>query len=764
MAKKTLRVYFITHHDGRRTGILMRSWSWFFESEPPSAYGNNEDEVFQLLERQLIELDLSDGDLARYLWDEAFETREVAITVHPQTRIKKRPVVGANEIPLRFTFAHSQTQGGAYRIMLPRFHWHFLLEDLDLAPEVLGNAVSTTLLGENPTWIYDYRREGSEYVREWSPRLATARATRSSDEFPRAPVLEAIGEDWVERAVRQKLPPIVGDLPQLEQGMAWARRTPPASILLVGGPGVGKTTWVRALARRFAALRGEKDIAHVPRLWSTSGERILAGMAYLGMWQERCLQIIEELSSTGDYLFVDRLTSILASQPDGGTIADLFLPAIEAGELSLIAECSEAELERCQRRAPRLLRTFQVLRLSEPAPGEVTDLLARYLARRAPQVVPHPAGLRRVVAHLTAFQRGVCFPGKAFRFVDWLAQDSVSSRGRTLYPPEASAAYSRFSGLPLALISDEHPAPAANIAQELRRGVIGQDLACDSCGGVLSRFKAGLNDPERPCGVLLFVGPTGVGKTELAKQLARYMFGSEDRMIRVDMSEYMLPGAAGRLLDVSEGATSLAQRVRQQPLSLVLLDEIEKAHPEVFDLLLGVFGEGRLSDSLGRAVDFRMTLLVMTSNLGAGTSPKSGFFGNNPGDSLQSVRRHFRPEFFNRLDQVLSFRALEPAHLLQIVDLELAKASARTGLRRRALSLEVSSEAKALLAQLGYDPERGARPLRRVIEERVITPAAIRMSQEPNLRDRSIAVLREGETAWRALSEAARAEAITLRD
>jgi ATP-dependent Clp protease ATP-binding subunit ClpC len=361
------------------------------------------------------------------------------------------------------------------------------------------------------------------------------------------------------------------------------------------------------------------------------------------------------------------------------------------------------------------------------------------------------------------FRRDVLFPGKAFRFFDWLAQEAGARAGaeaeaagaapsRVLYPRDVSEAYARHSGLPIELIADEIPASAETIARGLKRRVIGQDEACDTAARVLARFKAGMNDPERPCGTLLFVGPTGVGKTELAKELTRSMFGDEGRMIRLDMSEYRLPGSSARLLAAGPDATTLAQRVRQEPLSLVLLDEIEKAHREVFDLLLAILGEGRLTDEDGRHVDFRMVLIVMTSNLGVADRAPVGFGGDDeralpPGARRAApagVREHFRPEFVNRIDHVVQFRGLGRDSVLRIVDLELAKAEARTGLVRRNLRLRVLPEARSFLAEAGFDPRRGARPLKRVIEERVITPIAARMAEDPGCRDREVVVASGG--------------------
>jgi ATP-dependent Clp protease ATP-binding subunit ClpC len=657
-------------------------------------------------------------------------------------------VIGKRRVPLELTYLYGKMVGGGYRVMLPRFGWQFILEDLSVAEDVLCQAVSSALLGESARSLYDFRTEGNESVRDWSPRVreAAERAAQADDELP---TLREVAEELVEKSARGKLPPIFGESPELTQAEPLFQRDPPASILLVGEPGVGKTTWVHRMARRFLVWKRDKTRRAVPRIWSTSADRILAGMTYLGMWQERCLELVAELSHEGDYLYVGPLLPLLRAQPDGSSIAEILAPALRAGEISLIAECSPGELTVAERRAASLLSCFQVVRLPEPELSAVPALLAEQEARKESKVRLHPAGKKRLVQHLSMFRRDVCFPGKAFRFLDFLAQEAEGREGppRVFYPREVSEAYARYSGLPIELIADELPASAAVLGERLSRAVIGQPRACDTAARVLSRFKAGLDDPERPSGTLLFVGPTGVGKTELSRALCRTMFGDESRMIRLDMSEYMHPGSAARLLEVGQGVSSLAQRVRQEPLSLVLLDEIEKADREVLDLLLAILGEGRLSDEEGRLVDFRMTVIVMTSNLGVADGRGLGF-GESGGDEratvLRKVRQHFRPELWNRIDQVIPFRALDRADVLRIVDLELAKVEARTGLTRKHLRLRVTPEARALLAALGYDPEKGARPLKRVIEERVVTPIAAILAADASYRDREIQVRAEG--------------------
>jgi ATP-dependent Clp protease ATP-binding subunit ClpC len=747
VARKSFRIYLQTHHDGRISAEALPARTPL-RAPPPKAHGASEADALAKLE-VLIAARLGDDGFAieQYLWEEPLEVHTLSVDVHPSTVHHRRAVIGKARLSLKLAYAACRLASGATLVLVPRFGWSFVLEDLSVARDVIRQAISGELLGEHPRSLFDFRWEGEERVREWELEGLPRRRGRSEDERESLPAVEAVAEDLAERAARGKLPALLPLDPPIAGSPIGARLrgSPRPSLLLVGAPGVGKTTWVLHLAQWMLALRratGERTA----RVWRTSADRILAGMAYLGMWQERCLQIAQELSGEGDFLFVDRLTGLVAPQPDGSSIAELLLPEVRAGGLSLIAECTEEELVRCRRRAPAAVDAFLVHRIEEPAPVCVPRLMERYLETRRSGVRLHPSAAVQAVSHLAVFRRDSAFPGKAFRFLDWLGAQTDPARPRTFYPRDAAEAFSRYSGLPVEIISDELPADREKLALMLEKGVVGQDSACERCAGVLSRLKAGLNDPERPVGTLFFAGPTGVGKTELAKQLARVLFGHEDRMIRLDMSEYQLPGSARRLLEVGPGVASLAERVRQQPLCVVLLDEIEKASPEVFDLLLGILGEGRLTDALGRSVDFRMALVVMTSNLGVASADPVGYASEpDASESLRAVREAFRPEFFNRLDHVIAFRRLGREDVRRIVDLELEKVASRAGLVGRNLRLTCDAAARDWLAQRGFDPKMGARPLKRLIEERVVAPLAVRLAADGQLRDRAVAVVASEE-------------------
>ena len=736
MARPTYRVHFVTNHDGSHTGRLLSKRGTL--STPLAGHGPTEEAVYSQL---TLALEETTADIAEFLWEEKLNVRRVSVDVNPAMVVKKRTVIGKDTIPLQVTYAWAENRDGGVLVMLPRFGWWFVLEDVEMAPSVIRQSIGQAMLGEKPASMFDFRRLQDERIVAWSPPYAATRnkgAGRERDESRTA--LDAVAEDMTTAERKSRRRPIIGDVIEARHVELFLGEQP-RSVLLVGPSGAGKSTWVRALAR---TLGRKKD---GPKIWSTSADRIVAGMKYLGEWEQRCLDLIEELSASRDVLYVDRLAPICATQTST-SIADMFAPAMGTGELVLLAECNLEEFEHLSAHHPAFIARFLVIRVEPTTSAAMPHHLESYQARvDARRTFSHEA-LRTIVQLLEFFARDRGFPGKGFRFLDWFAQAEPVTETHESDADEVVQAFARSTGLPLTLISDRRAAGREQIAAQLREGVVGQDSACHTAAGVLTRFKAGLCDPERPIGSLFFVGPTGVGKTELAKQLARVMFSDSKCMIRLDMSEYMLPGSGQRMLSVGQGIQSLVEQVRREPLSLILLDEIEKAHPEVFDLLLAMLGEGRMTDSDGRLVDFRMTLVVMTSNLGVKKSATAGFGDGGSGaqEVLGAVRAHFRPEFFNRIDSVVPFDRLSRDDILRVVDLELEKSGQRQGLRDRGLSLRVDPAAKAKLAELGWHPTRGARPLKRVIEERVISPIAVRLAAKP-VQNRSIHVVVEGSEA-----------------
>lgn len=340
--------------------------------------------------------------------------------------VKKRTVVGARrEIPLRLTYCACKLPQGGYRVMLPRFGWWLVIEDLSIA-EVLRSAVSAALLGEKPRSIYDFRREGEEWVRAWLPRSAShAEAADEEPDERRWPVAASVCEELVERAARAKLPSTLGDSDDFRVIVKLFEREPvPGAARGAARRGQDDLRPPPREAPPPAAPREGRPRAAAPKLWATSATRLIAGMVYVGMWQERCLKLVDELSYEGHVLFVDRLVPLLQPQPDGASIGEILLPAAVEGTIPIIAECTEEEYERCRRRFPSLVEALRVVRVNEPQAHQIPGIIAAWQSRRSAAVTLHPAAVRRLVQHLSAYRRDVAFPGKAVRFLEWLSPPS----------------------------------------------------------------------------------------------------------------------------------------------------------------------------------------------------------------------------------------------------------------------------------------------------------------------------------------------------
>ncbi len=746
MTKRSFRVFVTKHHGGLTSAVLLRRFRMLFDGPPPAAMAADLETALARLAPQAAYL-VEEDEADRYLWTEELELRRIEVDIHPGRPDPRGYVIAKATVPLRLGYAAAKLDDAPlYRILVPRFDWSFVAEDLASVPEAVRSLVFTALIGDATTSLYDLRREPLESIIDWSPIEAAEKASSKQPNEPDpAPTLEAVGEDWVAVARANRLPATVGTDATFDQLARTLDGERLPNLLLVGPRGAGKTALVRRIARAFLDhSRGKRAAAHGHRrLWATSADRIVAGMVYLGMWQQRCLMIVRELEGGSDVLYVDRIADIMAPMSDGASIADLLSPAVIGNQLTLYAECDESELVRARQRNPALIEAMRIVRVPEAVPAQVVALLEPYGQRLDPPVKLTGDAARRLVELLAAFRRDTAFPGKAIAFVDYCSLQKRTDLTLT----ELTPAFAAWSGLPVDLLAPERALDTAAIAVELQRGVIGQDHACAVAGRVIARLKAGLDDPQRPVGALLFAGPTGVGKTELAKQLARYLFGDAERLVRIDMSEITTPGAIARMITPSPSGTSLADRIRRQPLSVVLFDEIEKADDAAFDLLLGVLGEGRLTDTFGRLVDFRMSLIVMTTNLGA-ADPRPAGFSSDPGsapDPSSAIKNFFRPELLGRLDAIVPFKPLPPLALEAIVDLELAKLRERPGLIARNVRLRVTPKARSRLAELGHDPKLGARPLRRTIEDLIVAPLAERMARDPAWRDVTVQIAVSGE-------------------
>jgi ATP-dependent Clp protease ATP-binding subunit ClpC len=513
-------------------------------------------------------------------------------------------------------------------------------------------------------------------------------------------------------------------------------RDPPRSNLLVGESGVGKTSVVRALAERvrdrgwivFAAGHGD----------------LLAGQSYIGQLEERLRLLVDQLASPHRILwYVPDLhmlawTGRTSASPVGAL--DLLLPHIESGRLRIIGETTPGALERLLHSHPRCSTAFEIVRVEPMDFAATRDLAARWSARYAEEgddgLVPDEV-LREAWLLAEQYLGDKAAPGNLLELLELTRRRLAATDGSITRPmalDDLIVTLTRLTGLPAALLDDRRGLELGGLRRHFEAQVLGQPEAVDCLVERVAMIKAGVNDPTRPLGVFLFAGPTGTGKTEIAKALTRFLFGSDSRMIRLDMSEFQTSDTLDRILGGDPHqppGKALVEMMRRHPFSVVLLDEVEKAHPAVWDAFLQVFDDGRLTDRTGDTVNCRHGLFVLTSNLGAAirTSPRLGFGGVappfSPDEVKKTVTEAFRREFLNRLDRVVVFRPLSRESMRRILRKELEEAFLRRGLRNREWAVVWDDTALEFLLEQGFTPDMGARPLKRAVERHLLTPLAM---------------------------------------
>lgn len=521
-------------------------------------------------------------------------------------------------------------------------------------------------------------------------------------------------------------------------------------ILLMGPNGSGKSSLIA-----HAAYQIERNTLKEKgyRFWSSSAGRIVAGMKYLGQWEERLEEVLEELIQLKGILCFDSLSALInqgGSSPEN-SIAAFLKPYLEFGDVQIVIETTKEEYEACRNLLPGFLSNFIVMKLgilNEQKVMSIFSQLAQSFQKQYRISYTHQS-LQLTYSLFKRFLPYRSFPGPAKLFLTQQFEKLRQYKEKELDEAVIIKAFSQKTGLPIHFLNDHHYLVYEEVVQFFSEKIIGQPQACRQVADIVCTFKAGLNPLERPIAVMLFAGPTGVGKTALSQTLAHYFFGQSEQhnqlLFRLDMSEYNGPFASQALVvNANQEPSPLIEKVRQQPFIVLLLDEIEKADNSVFDVLLSVFDEGRLSDQYGRVTIFQSAIIIMTSNLGS--QQKVIGFGEKSVPAYDSVvKQFFKPEFFNRIDMVVPFQALDQAAIHAITIKELESVCKREGLMKNNLRLQWSTEVVQYLAKIGFDPLYGARPLQRVIEQNVITPVSHFLLKHPALQDEDLKLIIKSE-------------------
>jgi len=554
------------------------------------------------------------------------------------------------------------------------------------------------------------------------------------DSEERYQILKKYSTNLTDMAKRHELDPVIGrdaEIRRMEQILSRRRKNNP---VLIGEPGVGKTAVVEGLAQRMVAddvadtLKGKEIV-------SLDIASMVAGSKFRGEFEDRLKAVIKEIEAhAGEtILFVDELHTLVGAGAAEGAIdaSNMLKEPLSRGKFQLIGATTLDEYREHVEKDSAFERRFQKVYVDEPTIEETVDILDG-LREKLEEHHEIAISEEAITAAARLSERYIAdrfLPDKAIDLVDEAASRlRVDGTGSTVTAADIAGLVSQWTGIPAERMLEEERARLANMEDALHARVIDQDEGVRAVAEAVRHSRAGLSDPRRPIGTFLFLGPTGVGKTELAKALASFLFGSDGALLRIDMSEYMERHAVARLIGSPPGYVGyeeggqLTEAVRRRPYQVILLDEIEKAHPQVMNLLLQLLDEGRLTDGHGRTVDFRHTILIMTSNLG------SEYFQSNESEDAvhkrvrDALRDALRPEFLNRIDETIIFHPLAKSAIERIVDLKVADLNER--LAEQDIKLTLTAEAKRVLAKEGFDPHYGARPLARALKRLVENPLA----------------------------------------
>jgi ATP-dependent Clp protease ATP-binding subunit ClpC len=592
---------------------------------------------------------------------------------------------------------------------------------------------------------------------------------------PATPHLDRYGTDLVQLAKEGKVSPVFSDKTKREMlvvSRALAQKTK-SNPVLVGKAGVGKTAVVEGLACRIAQGTAP-EILNGKRIVQLNMGGLVAGTKYRGEFEEKLQGILREASGSPDViLFIDEIHTVVGAGSAGDALdaANMMKPALSRGEIRCIGATTLDEYRKYIEKDPALERRFQPITVEEPSAEEALEIVRGVKSRLEAhhKVTITDAALRAAVDLSVRHLPDRSLPDKAIDLLDQACSE-VTVKWVSILPGETPAEtsapgtvtsesvariLSKWTKIPVGQIAGDERARLLRMAEELKQRVIGQDGACDAVALAVQRARAGLKADNRPVGVFLFLGPTGVGKTALAKATASYLFGSEQALLRLDMSEFMEKHNVSRLIGAPPGYVGheeegdLTGKLRRTPYCVVLLDEIEKAHPDALTLFLQLFDEGRLTDAKGRTVDATHVLFIATSNLSAGVEPGVGFRVRGK-ERLRPalVKAGLRSEFVNRLDEIIEFSPLQPDDFRKILSIDLEAFSQR--LSKQGIGLKISPEAIDLLCREGASPEFGARHLRRVIKQRLESPiAGMILRGEVQAGDTMIVEVERGELVFK---------------
>jgi len=674
---------------------------------------------------------------------ESFRMKTFEVKVRPVYRDNNRSYPSSKMLKVPVDAVFGPTDQGHFCCFLPLLGESFYYYDSKLLVSLVQNFAMNILNKKTPDEVYRMITGLRPNLDEISLRINLYREYNFNngwsfkDKFKE---LEAMAERYPQpKSLRKNMaafPEVAWEL-EREVGETVDKIVSTRSnILLVGKHGTGKSSVLRQAMRKITAKSSKLDLT----FWQLMAQRITARAKYLGEWQQNVEELLYELECANGILWVVDMVQLLQTGGEGpeDSVAAFLTSFLQNGKLQMVGEVTPSQLESMRRMLPGFVENFQIIELEELPEHKIQNILDKFAdyCRQNMKIEIDKKALSVSYRLLLRYYPYESFPGKGVKFLSQCVNQALQENSNQITKKEIIDNFIKQTGMPELFLRDDLLLDDKELMAYFKNRIIGQNTAIESLSNVVKIFKAGLNSPAKPIATMIFAGPTGVGKTASTKALAEYFFGKGQKkspLVRIDMSEFQHPAQLARFIGVGGEVGKLVQEIRERPFSVLLLDEIEKADPSVFDALLTVLDEGLLVDAYGRVTNFRNTIIIMTSNLGASNRASVGFGGGDTTNFESAIGKFFRPEFVNRIDHIVTFNALEQEHIQAITRLELEALNKREGFVKRQVTLSFTSRLEAHLAEIGFDKRYGARPLQRALENEIIAPLAKWLLAQPNI-------------------------------
>lgn len=675
---------------------------------------------------------------------ESFRLKTFDVKVRPVYRDNNRSYPSSKVLKVPVDAVYGPTDQGHFCCYLPVLGESFYYYDSKLLTSLVQNFATNLLNKKTPDEIYRMITGLRPSLDEIALRINLYRDYTFSNGWNfnnKFQELEAMAEAYPPtKSLRKQIslfPEAAWELEREVDETIDKLVSTRSNILLVGRPGTGKSSVLRQAMRKITAKSSKLDLT----FWQLMAQRITARAKYLGEWQQNVEELLYELECANGILWVVDVVQLLQTGGEGpeDSVAAFLTSFLQNGKLQMVGEVTPAQLESMRRMLPGFVENFQLIELEEMPEHKVQTILDKFAeyCRQNMKVEIDKKALSLSYRLLLRYYPYESFPGKGIKFLSQCINQVQKEKGQQLSKKHVIDNFIQQTGMPELFLRDDLLLNKDELTAYFTQRIIGQDAAIASLTNVVKVFKAGLNSPSKPIATMIFAGPTGVGKTASTKALAEYFFGKGQKkspLVRIDMSEFQHPAQLARFIGIGGEVGKLVQEIRERPFAVLLLDEIEKADPSVFDALLTVLDEGLLVDAYGRVTNFRNTIIIMTSNLGASNRASVGFGQEDSTNYESAIGKFFRPEFVNRIDHIVTFNALEQEHIRAITRLELEALSKREGLDKLQIELSFTSVLEEHLANIGFDKRYGARPLQRVLENKIIAPLAKWLLAHPNIK------------------------------